>query len=183
MSQLSPYCVLSPPPEILCSLKKSADIPALFDWMDKSLPSADVVIASLEMLLYGGLIASRISNDSTATVMTRMDKLLQYSQTYPNVDMYISNVVMRIPSYNGDFEEPWYWANYGSDLFTYSFYLDKYRQQNQTEDYNTAMQAVSDVPSSAVDEFTWRRARNHNITMLLLNAMSDSNKQGRKRPF
>lgn len=97
--------------------------------------------------------------------------------------MYISNVVMRIPSYNGDFEEPWYWADYGSDLFTYSYYLDKYRQQNQTEDYNKAMQAVSGVPSSAVDEFTWRRSRNHNITMLLLNAMADSSKQGRKRPF
>jgi len=41
--------------------------------------------------------------------------------------MYASQVVMRIPSYNGDFEEPWFWANYGEDIFTYSFYTDKYR--------------------------------------------------------
>jgi hypothetical protein len=25
----------------------------------------------------------------------------------------------------GDFEEPWYWENYGRDLFLYSYYTDQ----------------------------------------------------------
>lgn len=151
--------------------------------MDQSISKANVVIASLEMLLYGGLIASRISNDSTSTIMNRMERLLSYSHQYPDVDMYISNVVMRIPSYNGDFEEPWYWANYGSNLFTYSYYLDKFQQQNNSQDYQTAMEAIASVPPSAVDEFVWRRQRNHNITMFLLQGMSESSHNGNKRFF
>lgn len=172
LTTLTPYCVLTPPTDILSLLKTSADTSALFSWMDESLPKANVVIASMEMLLYGGLIASRISNDSTSTIMNRMERLLSYSYQYPKVDMYISNVVMRIPSYNGDFEEPWYWANYGSNLFDYSYYLDKFQQQNITDDYETAMQAIANVPPSAVEEFVWRRQRNHNVTMAVLKAMS-----------
>jgi hypothetical protein len=52
--------------------------------------------------------------------------------------MYISNVVMRIPAYDGDFEEPWYWADYGFELYTYSYYLDKYSHTNDTQDLATA---------------------------------------------
>ena len=183
LTTLTPYCVLTPPTEILCQHKTSANITALFSWMEKSLPTADVIIASMEMLLYGGLIASRISNDSTSTIMSRLERLISYSHQYPKVDMYISNVVMRIPSYNGDFEEPWYWANYGSNLFTYSYYLDKFQQQNNTEDYQTAMNAIEFVPSSAVDEFVWRRQRNHNVTMSVLKAMSESSgRDGIQRP-
>jgi len=53
--------------------------------MDQAMPKAKVVIASLEMLLYGGLIASRTSNDTTDVVMQRVGRLLQYHQWYPDV--------------------------------------------------------------------------------------------------
>ena len=36
---------------------------------------------------------------------------------------------MRIPGYNGDMEEPWYWENYGRDIYEYSYYTDKDRGQ------------------------------------------------------
>jgi hypothetical protein len=60
-----------------------------------------------EMFLYGGLIASRTSNDSEAVIQTRLNQLFAFKAQYPNVDIYLSAVVMRIPSYNGDEEEPW----------------------------------------------------------------------------
>lgn len=177
LAEITPYCTVSPPETLLPLLKQSPDIDSLHQWIDDNVGSVDSMILSSEMFLYGGLIASRISNDSTELIASRAEKLLSYSVKYPNLDIYVSNVVMRIPSYNGDFEEPWYWANYGADLFTYSFYLDKYHQFNNTDDYQTAMNAITNVPESAVEEFTWRRARNHNITMLLLERMSTS------RPF
>jgi hypothetical protein len=36
------------------------------------------MIVSSEMFLYGGLIASRISNDTTADIQMRAQKLLNY---------------------------------------------------------------------------------------------------------
>ena len=47
----------------------------------------------------------------------------------PRNKFYMSSVVMRIPGYNGDMEEPWYWENYGRDIYEYSYYTDKDRGQ------------------------------------------------------
>ncbi len=33
---------------------------------------------------------------------------------------------MRIPSYNGDFEEPWYWADNGANIYSWSYFTDRY---------------------------------------------------------
>ena len=57
----------------------------------------------------------------------------------PGALIYFTTVVMRIPSYNGDFEEPWYWANYGRDLYLYSYYTDQ-----ATRFGNTTAQARRD---------------------------------------
>jgi hypothetical protein len=97
LAQATPYCVLTPPAQILPLLKEPADLEAIHAWVDGNIHKADAMIISAEMYLYGGLIASRISNDTTAQVAARLDKLLSYSVAYPNMDMYISNVVMRIP--------------------------------------------------------------------------------------
>jgi len=169
--------VLSPPTDILPSLKVSGDIEKIHSWVDENIAGADAMILSAEMYLYGGLIASRISNDTTQVIEGRLQKLIDYSDRYQGLEMYVSNVVMRIPSYDGDFEEPWYWKDYGDELFTYSYYLDKYNQLNNTEDLTTSQEAVKNVPSSAVQEFEWRRSRNHNITMRALADMSS------RKPF
>ena len=43
----------------------------------------------------------------------------------PEYKLYMSSVVMRIPGYNGDMEEPWYWENFGRDIYEFSYYTDK----------------------------------------------------------
>lgn len=174
LAQTTPFCIMTPETEMLSSLKDPANINEIHQWIDDRIGVADAMIISAEMYLYGGLIASRISNESTSVVMSRVEKLLHYSDKYPNLNVYVSNVVMRIPAYDGDFEEPWYWADYGYDLYTYSFYLDKYTQLNQTIDLITAEKAIAGVPSSAVEEFTWRRDRNHNVTMRMLQALNSN---------
>jgi hypothetical protein len=98
--------------------------------------------------------------------------LASYSETNPGLKLFISNVVMRIPSYNGDFEEPWYWANYGNDIYSYSYYTDKYNKLNNPADKSEADKYKQQIPSSALDEFLWRRERNHNITMEMVKKMS-----------
>ena len=74
---------------------------------------------------------------------------------------------MRIPSYNGDFEEPWYWEYYGKDLFEYSFYSSRYINLKNKSDLIEANRYKSLVPSNVLDKFLWRRERNFNITYTL----------------
>ena len=41
---------------------------------------------------------------------------------------------MRIPALSFDFEEPTYWAVYGSLIYKYSYYLDKYNKLHDPND-------------------------------------------------
>lgn len=134
MAQITPYRVLSPPRDLLSRIQQPAPLPELHAWIDQHIEKVDAVIVSLEMYLYGGLINSRRSNTSTEELESRLEQLLNYKRKYPNLGLYIGTVVMRIPSYNGDFEEPWYWNYYGADIYTYSYYLDKYHHTDNKTD-------------------------------------------------
>ena len=171
LGKITPFDIETPDKNILSKWKTPADLSKIDKFIEDRIPYAHLLLISAETYLYGGLIASRISNDTTTDIEKRLEKLFSYGITYPDLQIYVSNVVQRIPSYNGDFEEPWYWADYGFDLYTYSFYTDKYSQTNDINDYYQAQAAKVKVPSSAVNEFVWRRARNHNITMQMLSRM------------
>lgn len=92
------------------------------------------------------MIASRISNDTEAQIQTRLNILLNYKKLNPKLKLYASSVVMRIPAYNEDVEEPWYWAYWGYDLYEYSYYTDKYNQLHNPDDLKKAQEAEAKVP-------------------------------------
>ena len=173
LGKLTSFIIETPSKQVLSKWKTSADLEKIDEFIDERVEHADLLLISAEMYLYGGLIASRISNDTTIVIEKRLEKLILYRSMYPNLDIYVSNVVQRIPSYNGDFEEPWYWEEYGEDLYTYSYFTDKYSQTSDPNDQNRADEARQKVPASAVNEFLWRRERNHNITMTMLHGMTN----------
>eukprot|EP00945_MAST-04E_sp_MAST-4E-sp1_P001929 g1929.t1 len=165
---LSKYVTLSISTEIRDKLDKSNS------WLDDNMEAnTNSVILSLEMLLYGGLIGSRSGNESLAEINERLDWLVSFQQKHKDIPFYISTTVMRIPSYNGDFEEPWYWEYYGRDLYEYSFFLGRFDELGDPADLKAANGYKSMVPSSIVDKFLWRRARNFNITKKVFEFQSD----------
>ena len=136
--------------------------------------SGPALVASVDMLIYGGLIASRSSNDSEATVLERVRWLADLPRRFPGLRLYLSTTVMRIPAYNEDFEEPWFWALYGADLYEYSFYSARFRALHNASDAAQAEHYKALVPASVLSKFLWRRARNVNATHLLLELQRDA---------
>ena len=55
----------------------------------------------------------------------------------------------RIPAYNEDVEEPWYWGVYGQDLYEYSFYMDRYNTLHNQSDLLLALQYEAMVSCSS----------------------------------
>ena len=187
------YSVETPPLSLICHRKTPANITALHQWVEDRAaaalaqhaepsqprrphnsppppppPPSAVLVASVDMLIYGGLIASRSSNDTEAAVLARVRWLAGLPRRFPGLRLYLSTTVMRIPAYNGDFEEPWYWALYGQDLYEYSFYSARYRALHNSSDAAQAQHYKGLVPAAVLDAFLWRRARNFNATALLL---------------
>ncbi len=122
----TPFEVVTPSASLLCQWKRPADPARLLAWLEQSGANASIAIISVEMALYGGLINSRISNDTEAVILQRLAALdSTLRRVAPGALVLYTSVVMRIPAYNGDFEEPWYWARWGRNLFEYSYYTDQ----------------------------------------------------------
>jgi hypothetical protein len=123
LAKSTPYKIVTPPTNIICSLRNSAPLPALTDWFQQNVQNADFAIISAELFLcvhihikiiaklcpwlklpflafsrYGGLISSRISNQTYDDVNSRLQLLAQAKQANPKLKILLSSVVMRIPA-------------------------------------------------------------------------------------
>ena len=79
LTESAGYEVDTPPLDIICERKKTANIPKLQSWLDDNMEAnTNSVILSLEMLLYGGLIGSRSGNESLAEINERLDWLVSF---------------------------------------------------------------------------------------------------------
>ena len=169
------YEVKTPSLDLISHRKHPANFPDLQRWVDDAISSTTTVdhsnggssttfIFSFEQLIYGGLIASRTGNETSSTIMQRLEWLVNLKQKYQEIKFYCSTTIMRIPSYNGDFEEPWYWEHYGRDVFEYSFYSSRYIQLKNQSDLVQANHYKSLIPKNVLNQFLWRRERNFNAT-------------------
>jgi len=175
LAQLTSYQIITPPQEMLSSQKQKANLNQLHQWIETKLPAVDCLLLSAEMFLYGGLIPSRISTEPLTELDKRLQKLVNYHKKYPDINIYLSTVIMRIPDYNLAVEEPDFWADWGADIFNYSYYQHKYdvkqaeKYRHQAEKYKTK------IPANYFEEFIWRRNRNHQLTKNLLELQSKHN--------
>ena len=166
------YDVQTPPLELISHRKRPANFEKLKSWVTDALSRSSAserpaFIFSFEQLIYGGLIASRTGNETLSAITDRLKWLVDLKLKYKNVKFYCSTTVMRIPAYNGDFEEPWYWQSYGRDLYEYSFYSSRYSSLKNNSDLVLANRYKSLIPANVLKQFLWRRHRNFNVTYSL----------------
>ena len=87
-----------PKREFLGDLNKTADINALFGWLE-NLPSQDAIIISLDTLIYGGLIPSRRGKETLDELKARLKKLKIILQN-KKAKVYAFSSIMRISNNN-----------------------------------------------------------------------------------
>jgi hypothetical protein len=174
LAQTTPFNVTTPPSELIPGRNAkttSTNFTALFAFLADKLRSADVAVISAEMMLYGGLVASRVSNDTQAAVQSRLQQFVGLLKQHPSVKSYVSTTVMRIPHNNApppNIEDPWFWARWGSTIYNYSYFTDNYQQTKDPQAQAAANLAHALIPPSVLENWLQRRSRNHNITKLLL---------------
>jgi hypothetical protein len=157
---------MTPPRDLLGHRRRPADVESLFRWVEREAANADALIASAEVLMHGGLVASRLSTASMDVLWRRLDRLLKIAARVPT---YLSAVNPRIPTGGSD-EEPGYWGPYGDHLRTYSTALDAAEQTDNADRHAQARAAVDAIPAAAVDDLLRRRRRQVliNIELLML---------------
>ncbi|XWX03958.1 DUF4127 family protein [Aggregatilineales bacterium SYSU G02658] len=157
-----------PPPELMPDLRQPGDPDGLFAWLADVSAQVDQRIISAETLLYGGLIASRITDEGAMDVIQRASRLL----TLPPLPTTVFNLIMRIPDADDAIEEPVYWAQYGRRLHRLSQLIHR---QDAGEPVDDALQALAaTIPQEILYDFARRRLRNHSVNLTLLHLLADN---------
>lgn len=148
--------------------KNLPDMKNLLDWTVKAAQTSEIGIISAEMLIYGGLIASRISQDSLVAVEKRLFILEKIKRENPKIRLFVSATVTRIPDASSSEEEPDYYAKYGSEIFQFSFYSHRFEVTKNLSDKIAAADFQKRVPPEILNDFLARRKRNFTINKELI---------------
>lgn len=117
IAQGSPIDVKTPPREILGYKKTPANIDALEKFLLDSAADADAFVLSLDMLLYGGILPSRLHHLSEEALTARLSLIEKLKAINPEAKIYAFALIMRCPKYSSSDEEPDYYEHCGEQIF------------------------------------------------------------------
>ncbi|MCD6238531.1 MAG: DUF4127 family protein [Thermotogae bacterium] len=174
LARLADVGVLTPPMSMLGKKKHPADIERIYNWLlSKGTPDVDYLIASVDLLLYGGLVPSRISIDSSTTLLKRLRVLEEVKRRVPRMKIFISSSIQRIPDYNSDDEEPQWFAYLGKTINKWTRTLAKYKYSYDQMALHTLKEITADIPSDILNEFVLRRYAKMVVNKRLIHLIRD----------
>lgn len=161
--------VVLPPAELMPRFREPGDHAGLAAWLREHDSSVAAHVISLDLLMHGGLVPSRLTHDRIGEVIPRLEVLREL--TAP-VSAY--QVVTRLPHYdNGgrSRQEPEYWATHGRKMFALSQAWD--RQERGEAASGDVEAALADVPAEFRHDLVRRRLRNHAVNLAALELAAD----------
>lgn len=157
--------LVEPDLDILGDKKRPANLGVLEDFMLRAATGCDAAIVSLDMLLYGGLIPSRIHHLDRETVLARFEVLRRMKRENPRLKVYAFQCIMRTPRYDSGEEEPDYYETYGYRLFRRKYLLDYQERHGELSAEDAAELAGIDIPSDILVDYEARRDFNLDMNL------------------
>lgn len=150
--------MLIPPMEYMGELKKPANVDAIWEWIFQNAVGCDYAVLSIDTLVYGNLINSRIHNLSKDVCKSRLGRLVKIKQLNPDIEIHAFSLVARVANADSDNEDPDYWRTYGKAIWQYAYYMDKKQRGILTGDEDAGLQKVTDqIPPDILKDFLTRR--------------------------
>lgn len=161
-----------PPTEILPAYRAAGDAAALGSWLlERAADPATVhIVVSVDMLLYGGLIASRTSDDTTREVLERLDVLREVRRRRPELPISAVSLVTRASNSYSAAEEPEYWTAHGKEI--HALGGDAHRLLAEPD--VLPLSELTPVPAEIVSNYSARRLRNHIANLSTLALVEDA---------
>lgn len=159
--------ILLPPGEIMGLQKTSSSRDTVADWLQNAAQTADASVISAEFLLFGNLINARISSESAADVVPRLQLVEKIGAAGKTV--YLFGLITRVSNADDAVEEPDYWATWGTRFYRYSALLHKQDAGEITPaEAETLQKLQAQLPPDLVQDWLGRRLRNHTVNLALL---------------
>ena len=139
LAQLAGAEVLMPPLEILGHRNQAGDTEALGLWWLDNASAVDGWVVSLDMLLYGGLVASRVITEPLDTILDRLKTLQAVHKLAPDIPIYAFQSIRRLAVTVSTSDDLSFWTETHSGASP----LDKERKRNHLVNLAVLEQAAN----------------------------------------
>lgn len=172
LAQMVEYELLTPPVELLGNFHTPGQPEQIAEWLEAQLAEpADCALISLDMLAYGGLMASRKTGTPGELAQQRLQVLGRLRQIAPDVTIYASSVILG--------QAPTAVAN---EIGESRELLGEYSQLKaavDAEDSPAQRQALErledELPAAVRDRYLSVRTRNHKVNRLAIEQIAAGN--------
>lgn len=174
LSQGTELELVRPPKEMLGNKKLPADLPRLWSWLEQEAATAHGAILALDTLLYGGIVPSRLHDQSPAELAEQLERLRMLRERCPNLQhMYAFQLIMRCPQYSLADEEPDYYANWGREIFRKGYIEHRHLSGLATDEELIELKHIDTVlPAGVLKDYLDRREVNALLNRAALELVS-----------
>lgn len=149
------------PRELMGHFKQAADVEGIWEWIREHTKENDVLIVSMDLFLYGGIVPSRLHHIPEDMCAKRIERLRTLKQEKPGLKIYAFQLITRAPARNGSGEEPDYYEDYGYRIYRYGVLGDKEALGRLTQEEKQEKQKIeTEIPEGILDDFLNRRKIN-----------------------
>ncbi|MEF2964900.1 DUF4127 family protein [Paenibacillus sp. M1] len=164
LAEMTDLEVVVPDINILGRKKQPADTAAVRQWLLNEAEGADYLLVSIDLLIYGGIVPSRLHHLTFEECLERLSVLNEIKERHPSVKIHAFNLIMRVPNNNKDEEEPDYYKFHGGQIFKYSYLTDKSERSQLSEAEHAELEQLkAAIPPEYLNDFVGRRAVNQQV--------------------
>lgn len=150
--------LLVPPYEKMGMLKEPADYEYIWKWIFDHAKECEYAILSVDTLVYGNIVNSRIHHRTCDECRTTLDNFRKIKQINPGIKIHAFNLVARVAGYDNAHEDPEYWGTCGRDIWRYTCLMDKMdRKQAEPAEMDEFSALKSKIPQEYLKDFMDRR--------------------------
>lgn len=159
------------PPEF-GSKKEPADFHILEEFLLRECRNGDGLVLSVDMLLYGGLVPSRLHRLTNQELFSRLELIRELKRVNPALKIYAFHCIMRCPTYSSADEEPDYYGQYGEAIHKLGAARHKVLR-GEEEARGQAEGLESRIPWEYLEDYLARRTKNLELNLAMLTLMEE----------
>jgi hypothetical protein len=164
IGSIADVMVDTPPASMLGRFTVPGQPDRILDWLaSKDLAQYDCVIASVEMVCYGGLIASRTDRTSMATAQSRIERLAEIRARAPKTRFFGFSALQRLAPTALKTNRSW-----NSWLAQFVVFKASLTGAPSKADIGRGARFRAKIPAGEIDRYYAVRKRNHSVQMTLL---------------
>jgi len=166
---IADHQVTMPPTEMLGRFTKPGDPVRIEEWLQsQDYSKVDALVVSVEMLAYGGLVASRTPRTPLDVAQGQLEFFRWFKAKYPTVPVYAFNVIMRVAPTADATNRPW-----RDKLARWAELQDRVPKTGDKQLAAELEQLKKDLDPKITEDYLAARRRDLRINLAMINLVKE----------